>query len=96
MANVDQGVLANQFRGEGRPAAPLDAAGWALLGAPGSDAAVAAITEAIAASAVRVKLEDLRMERKLPTLEPERRQPADSTATLVRTFGMVGKRPSSA
>jgi tetratricopeptide (TPR) repeat protein len=89
-ANADQGMLASQFRGEGRPTTALDDAAWSLLRAPGNDSAIQAITEAVAPSAVRVKLEELRAERKLVLLDLEKRQPPTSTATLVRTFGMVG------
>jgi tetratricopeptide (TPR) repeat protein len=89
-ANVDQGMLAHQFRGEGRPTATLDEASWSLLRAPGSDAVIEAITTAVAPAAIRVKLEELRDERRLVQLDPDKRHPADSTATLVRTFSFVG------
>jgi tetratricopeptide (TPR) repeat protein len=89
-ANVDQGMLAHQFRGELRPTATLDEASWALLRAPGSDPVIEAIAVAVAPAAVRVKIEELREERRLVQLDPETRQPMDSTATLVRTFSFVG------
>jgi golgin subfamily B member 1 len=90
-ANVDQGMLAHQFRGELRPTSVLDDAAWSLLQAPGNDPVIEAIARAVAPSAVRVKLEELRVERKLVLLDQERRQQADSTATLVRTFGFASQ-----
>ncbi len=89
VANVDQGMLADQFRGEGRPTATLDEASWALLRAPGNDPVIEAIARAVAPAAVRVKLDDLRADRRLVTLDPAKRQAAESTATLVRTFALV-------
>ncbi|MGO8994887.1 MAG: tetratricopeptide repeat protein [Polyangiaceae bacterium] len=89
--NVDQGVLVTQFRGELRATSTLDDAAWSLLRAPGYDPVIDAIAEAVAPGAVRVKLDELRMERKLVLLDQERRQPADSTATLVRTFAMASQ-----
>jgi golgin subfamily B member 1 len=89
-ANVDQAMLANQFRGEGRPTIALDEASWVLLRAPGSDPVIEAITRVIAPAAVRVKLDELRAERRLVLLDQEKRQEEGSTATLVRTFAFVG------
>ena len=86
-------MLADQFRGEGRPTAKLDEDSWALLRAPGADPVIEAISHTIAHAAVTVKLESLRAERKLVALDPARRkQPPESTATLVRTFAFVEPR----
>ncbi len=90
VANVDQGMLADQFRGEGRPTSTLDDAAWSLLRAPGGDPVIDAITCAVASAAVRVKLDDLRADRRLVLLNQDKRQSPDSTATLVRTFAFVG------
>ncbi len=88
-ANVDQAMLAQQFRGEGRPVAALDEASWTLLRAPGADPVIEAIARAITPAAVRVKLDELRVERRLLLLDEDLRQPESSTATLVRTFAFV-------
>jgi tetratricopeptide (TPR) repeat protein len=89
-ANVDQAMLAHQFRGEGRAQAALDEASWALLRAPGSDAVIEAVTRAITPAAIRLKLDELRAERHLLLLDEEKKQPATSTATIVRTFAFAG------
>jgi tetratricopeptide (TPR) repeat protein len=91
VANVDQSVLAAQFRGEARPTSALDGAAWSLLRAPGTDAVIEEIVAAIAPSAIAVKVAALRGERRLFALDPERRQSPDSTATLVRTFAFASQ-----
>jgi tetratricopeptide (TPR) repeat protein len=85
--NVDAQVLAQQFRGEGpRPSAPLGEEGWALVRAPGEDDVVEQVLDAVASIAVATKVDALKAERRLVALDPAKRQPKDSTATVVRTF----------
>jgi len=91
-ANVDQGMLANQFRGEGpRPSAKLDDEAWSLLRAPGADAVVEEIVRVIAPAAIAVKLEELRLARRILALEPSSHLSPESTATVVRTFAWAGE-----
>ena len=89
--NVDQSVLADQFRGEGKPTAPLDDEAWGLLRVSGGDPVIEAILEAVAPAAIAAKISALRAEKKLFPLDPNLRQPPDSTATLVRTFALAGR-----
>jgi tetratricopeptide (TPR) repeat protein len=91
-SNVDQGMLADQFRGAGaRPSAKLDDEAWAALRAPGADEVIESIVRAIAPAAIAVKLEELRAARKLLALDPNARLSKDSTATVVRTFAWAGE-----
>jgi hypothetical protein len=90
-ANVDQGMLANQFRGEGpRPSAKLDADAWAALRAPGADEVIEAIVREIAPAAIAVKLAELRVAKRILALDPNKRLSHDSTASVVRTFAWAG------
>jgi tetratricopeptide (TPR) repeat protein len=91
-ANVDQGMLADQFRGEGpRPGATLDADAWAALRAPGADEVVEAIVREIAPAAIAVKLAELRAAKRVLSLPPSTRLAPDSTVTVVRTFAWAAE-----
>ncbi|HEY2516790.1 MAG TPA: hypothetical protein VGI39_38230, partial [Polyangiaceae bacterium] len=78
-------------RGEGKPTSPLDDEAWSLLRASGGDPVIEAILEAVAPAAVAVRIAALRAEKKLFPLDPSHRQPPDSTAMLVRTFGLAAQ-----
>jgi hypothetical protein len=66
--------------------APLDAAAWSALRAPGSDDVIAGVFAAVERAAVAARLDELRDERKLVTLDPTDRLSESSTASIVRSF----------
>jgi tetratricopeptide (TPR) repeat protein len=92
--NVDQDMLIEQFRPEGgvRPAASLHDEAWdSALRAPGADDVVAEMMRAIAPAAVAMRVEELRVAKRLVTLDPAKKQAEMSTASIVRTFGFVSQ-----
>ncbi len=84
----DQRILVDHARlvGPVRARAPIDAAAWGLLRAPGYDEVLAALFAGIEDAAIRVKVESLRAARKLPLTDREQRLSETSTASVVRTF----------
>jgi tetratricopeptide (TPR) repeat protein len=88
-ADVDQQLLVDQYRLEGpiRPTTTLDDAAWdSWLRAPGADEVVAGVFRAALMPAVRLKVDELRSAKKLLALDPEKRQSASSTVSMVRSF----------
>lgn len=87
-AQGEHQALIDQLRTVGpvRVRAPLDAAGWAALRAPGFDDAVAGLFAAVERAAVAVRLDDLRAARRLPSLDRNQRLSETSTASAVRSF----------
>jgi hypothetical protein len=65
---------------------PLDAAALTALRAPGFDEAMAALLAAVGAAAVAARLESLRSNRRLPSLDSASRLDAESTVSAVRTL----------
>jgi tetratricopeptide (TPR) repeat protein len=87
--DVSQDLVIEQFRPDGpiRPTTALVDAWWEeLLVADGADPIVRDILLAIGDVAIAIRLEDLDAKKKLPVLDPARRQDASSTASAVRTF----------
>jgi hypothetical protein len=84
----DHGTLVDHARSVGpvRARAPIDAAAWGRLRAPGYDEVLAALFAGIEDAAIRVKIESLRDARKLPSTDREQRLSETSTASVVRTF----------
>ena len=71
--------------------AQLDEAAWQILRAPGSDDVAEALFGAVARAAIATRVEERRARRTLVPLDPELRQPAESTASIVRTFGWASR-----
>jgi len=87
--DMDHQLAAEQYRPEGqiRPKAALDDDAWDMwLRAPGADDVVTGILGAIVPAAVKMKVTELREKKKLVTLDPARKQPPTSTASVVRSF----------
>jgi tetratricopeptide (TPR) repeat protein len=66
--------------------APLDDAAWALLRAPGADEVLETLFRSIARAAISASVDERRARRTLVTLDPARRLPETSTASIARTF----------
>ena len=95
-ADAPQRVMLDQFRPDGpiRAAATLDDQAWdQLLGARGKDHVVTGVLGAIVAAAVKAKVAELRAQKKLITLDPEKKQKDvhATTASLVRTFAWASQ-----
>jgi hypothetical protein len=65
---------------------PLDAAAWDALRAPGFDEAGASLLTAVHDAAVAARIEQLRSNRRLPSLEAAARLDPESTVSAVRTL----------
>lgn len=88
-SDVAHDLVIEQFRPDGpiRPTTGLDDAWWdELLGAPGSDPIVRDILLIIGEAAMTLRLEELAAKKKLPVLDPLKKQDKGSTASVVRTF----------
>jgi tetratricopeptide (TPR) repeat protein len=88
-ADVDHQMLLDQYRPDGqiRPSSALDDAAWdTWLRAPGADDVVTGILGAIVPAAVKMRVDELRAEKKIVALDPQRRQLPSSTASVVRSF----------
>lgn len=87
-ADIDSQIVVDQYRPDGpiRPSRSLDDVSWELLRAPGADDVVADVLRAVVDAAVAAHVEVLREARKLPALDPSRRQTAASTVSAVRSF----------
>jgi tetratricopeptide (TPR) repeat protein len=69
-----------------RMRSPLDADAWAGLRAPGKDEVLEDLFRSIGRAARVVRLEERKAKKRLIVLDEARRQPDDSTASIVRTF----------
>ena len=93
-ADVDHQILLDQYRPDGqiRPVNALDDAAWdTWLRAPGADAVVTGILGAIVPASVKMRVEELRAEKKIVALDPQRRQLPTSTASVVRSFAWASQ-----
>lgn len=87
--DMDHELAAEQFRPEGqiRPRNALDDTAWdTWLRAPGADDVVTGILGAIVPAAVKMRVAELRERKKLVALDPSKKQPPTSTASVVRSF----------
>lgn len=88
-ADVAHELVTEQFRPDGpiRPTTALEEDWWnECLRAPGSDPIVCDLLGAIADAAIQLRLEELSAKKKLPALDPAKKQDKASTASVVRTF----------
>ena len=88
-ASDEQKRLLDQLRPDGTlwPAKALGDEAWdALLRAPGDDHVVTGILGAIVPAAVKMRVAELTTARRLLALDPQKRQSASSTASIVRSF----------
>ena len=87
-ATAEHLALVEQFRSVGpmQVMKPLDAAALGALRAPGFDEAMAALLVAVHDAAVAVRLEQLRSNRRVPSLDAAARLDAESTVSAVRTL----------
>jgi tetratricopeptide (TPR) repeat protein len=88
-ATNEQRVLYEEMRPDGTfwPAKALDHEAWdTLLRAPGADPVVTGVLGAIIPAAVKMRVAELVARRQIVTLDPARRQPPGSTASIVRCF----------
>jgi tetratricopeptide (TPR) repeat protein len=88
VARTEHLVTINEGATEGpiRMRALLDAPAWEQLRAPGSDDVVESLFDAIGPAAVAAHVEYRRARRKLHVLDPERKQSATSTVSIVASF----------
>ena len=77
-----------QCRPEGplRLRALLDGPAWEVLRAPGSDDVVESLFDAVSSAAIAAQIADRRQRRRLVALDPERKQSASSTVSIVASF----------
>jgi hypothetical protein len=87
-ATAEHVALVEQFRSVGpmQVMKPLDAAALGALRAPGFDEAIAALLVAVHDAAVAVRLEQLRSNRRVASLDAGARLDAESTVSAVRTL----------
>lgn len=88
-SDVAQDLVIEQFRPEGaiRPTTAVADAWWdELLVAAGADPVVSDILLTVGDAAIALRLEELEAKKKLPQLDPAKRQDKASTASAVRTF----------
>lgn len=88
-SDVAQDLVIEQFRPEGaiRPTTAVADAWWdELLVAAGADPVVSDILLTVGDAAIALRLEELEAKKKLPPLDPAKRQDKASTASAVRTF----------
>jgi tetratricopeptide (TPR) repeat protein len=88
-SDVAQDLVIEQYRPDGpiRPTTAVAEGWWSeLLAAEGADPIVDEILATIGADAIALKLEELDAAKKLPALDPTKKQEKTSTASVVRTF----------
>jgi tetratricopeptide (TPR) repeat protein len=93
-ADLDEQLIYQQFAPEVqvRPAQPLDAGAWSVMVPAELDAAASGLFSAIGPAAIAARLEQLRVKKQLPRLDPAERQDVEkSTVSAVRTIGWVSK-----
>lgn len=87
-ADVEEQEIYRRFAPETtpRPRAPLDAGAWTEIYAPEHDEVVSRIVHAVAPAATALRIEQLRVSRRMPDLSSaERHDPDKTTLTAVRT-----------
>ena len=88
-SDVSQDLVIEQFRPDGpiRPTTALAESWWdELLVADGADPIVNDILRTVGDAAIALRLEELEARKKLPPLDPARKQDKASTVSAVRTF----------
>jgi tetratricopeptide (TPR) repeat protein len=90
-ADMDHQLAIDQYRAHHtqvvRPSAVFDERHWKeWIRAEGADEAVAAILRAVGRAAAELRVTSLRKDKRLFSLNPERRQSTMSTVSIVRTF----------
>lgn len=88
-SDVSQDLVIEQYRPDSaiRPTTALEEAWWdELLRAPGSDPIVNDVLLTVGPAAIALRLEELAAKKKLPALDPSRKQDKASTISAVRTF----------
>jgi len=88
-ADVSHELVIEQFRPDGpiRPTTALEEDWWdECLRAPGADRIVCDVLRAVSDAAIALRLEELAAKKKLPSLDPSKKQDRASTASVVRTF----------
>ncbi|MBN9164856.1 MAG: hypothetical protein BGO98_07990 [Myxococcales bacterium 68-20] len=88
-SDVAQDLVIEQFRPEGaiRPTTAVVDTWWdELLVAAGADPVVSDILHTVGDAAIALRIEELEAKKKLPPLDPAKRQDKTSTASAVRTF----------
>ena len=88
-ADVSHELVIEQYRPDGpiRPTTTLEASLWdECLRARGADSIVCDVLLAVSETAIALRLEELAAKKKLPTLDPTKKQDKASTASVVRTF----------
>ena len=93
-ADLDEQLTYQQFAPEVavRPARPVDAAAWSVILPADLHTAASDLFAAVAPAAIAVRLEQLRVRKQLPRLDPADRQDVErSTVSAVRTVGWVSK-----
>ena len=88
-ADVSHELVIEQFRPDGpiRPTTALEEEWWdECLRARGADPIVTDILSAVAEAAITLRVEELAAKKKLPHLDPTKKQDKGSTASVVRTF----------
>ena len=84
---AEQQAVLEQNRPDGlRARKPLDEAAWARMRPPGGDDVIESLFAAIARAAIAARTEQRRLQRRLPRLDPTRKQSPTSTASIVRSF----------
>lgn len=93
-ADLDEQLTYQQFAPEVavRPAQPLDDDAWGVILPPDVHTTASDLFAAIAPAAIAVRLEQLRVKKQLPRLDPADRQDVErTTVSAVRTVGWVSK-----
>lgn len=88
-SDVAQDLVIEQFRPEGpiRPTTAVDEQWWnELIAADGADPIVDDILCTAGEAAIALRIEELDAKKKLPPLDPAKKQDKTSTASAVRTF----------
>ncbi len=69
-----------------RVRALLDSTAWELLRASGSDDVIESLFASISKAAILAQVDDRRARRKLPSIDPARKQAKESTVSIVASF----------
>jgi tetratricopeptide (TPR) repeat protein len=90
-AEMDHELLVDQMKSAQRPSAALDDDAWRKLVAKGVDDETGKVLEALLPAAVAMRVDELRAKKKLPSLDPQKKQPKTSTVSAVRTFAWASQ-----